>query len=320
MNRNKSILVFFLFFALLFCVACGLEQYRIDYPLHSAIYNNDRQKIQSMLAGGADINTPDKSGATPLHAAVCYQDEQSITVLLAAGAKINAQDKNGDTPLHNAVKCGAAETIVVLLKAGADINVPNNQGDTPILHAIKNYYLDMAIFVAGKGADTTVTDKGGNNLWHIAAEYLKDQTGEAGARDFFRTLKADTAAMNRDKKTPYVLAMEYGNLDIVAYLRHRGVKEYYKFTPSEDGVFKKLRGTTYIEPAVGSYKYTKQNEDLYHIAVVDCNHYAVPFKIENLRYTVPVVYGLAVAVDNINVPRRFARCMSKMGFEKIKEN
>ncbi len=61
-----------------------------------------------------------------------------IRLLLQAGAEVNAPDKNGATPLHRAVRNRCAAAVKCLLEAGADPTIRNKPGSTPFHLAVQN--------------------------------------------------------------------------------------------------------------------------------------------------------------------------------------
>lgn len=63
---------------------------------------------------------------------------KTIEVLLKAGAEINAPDKNGATALHRAVRTRCAAAVRCLLQAGADPELKNKPGSTPFHLAVQN--------------------------------------------------------------------------------------------------------------------------------------------------------------------------------------
>ncbi len=63
---------------------------------------------------------------------------QTIQCLLDQGAEIDAPDKNGATPLHRAVRTRCAGAVRCLLRAGADPALKNKPGSTPFHLAVQN--------------------------------------------------------------------------------------------------------------------------------------------------------------------------------------
>jgi len=66
------------------------------------------------------------------------QQVAMIRLLLKAGANINAPDKNGATPLHRAVRTRCAAAVKCLLDAGANPTIRNKPGSTPFHLAVQN--------------------------------------------------------------------------------------------------------------------------------------------------------------------------------------
>jgi ankyrin repeat protein len=61
-----------------------------------------------------------------------------IQLLLKAGAEIDAPDKNGATALHRAVRTRCAQAVECLLKAGADFGLKNKPGSAAFHLAVQN--------------------------------------------------------------------------------------------------------------------------------------------------------------------------------------
>lgn len=89
--------------------------------------------VRALLAAGASVSKPDKSGETPLHCAATFPVREVVAELLAAGADIRAQDSNGMTPLHLlAMFSDDADAAEALIAAGADVNAVDRLGHRPI--------------------------------------------------------------------------------------------------------------------------------------------------------------------------------------------
>ena len=63
---------------------------------------------------GADVNAKDTYNKTPLHCAVYNENLEITQLLIANGAEVNATDKDGDTPLHWAIFKGNLEITQLL--------------------------------------------------------------------------------------------------------------------------------------------------------------------------------------------------------------
>ena len=69
---------------------------------------------------------------TPLMKAAKEGNAEKVQELLAAGADVNAQDERGLTPLMWAAGNSFQNTVQILLNAGADIDIKNNKGRTAL--------------------------------------------------------------------------------------------------------------------------------------------------------------------------------------------
>ena len=88
-------------------------------PLIEAAKKGDTEKVQALLAQGADVNAKDKGGFTALMDAAWEGHTDTVQALLAHGADVNAKDNNGDTALMMAKEKGHKEIVHILKEAGA---------------------------------------------------------------------------------------------------------------------------------------------------------------------------------------------------------
>lgn len=90
------------------------QNMRRSRPLHYAadgcpgneIFDPKRQvkMIETLLKAGAEIDAPDKNGATALHRSVRTRCAAAVECLLEAGANPALKNKPGSTPFHLAVQ------------------------------------------------------------------------------------------------------------------------------------------------------------------------------------------------------------------------
>ena len=64
-----------------------------------AVMNGDGAAVRKLIAAKADVNAPQVDGATALHWAVYRDDVETANALIAAGAKVEAANREGTTPL-----------------------------------------------------------------------------------------------------------------------------------------------------------------------------------------------------------------------------
>ncbi len=91
----------------------GPLHYAADGYINGPVWDAKRQvkTIRCLLEAGADVNAPDKNGATPLHRAVRTRCAAAVEYLLQAGADPTQRNKPGSTPFHLAVQntgCGGS--------------------------------------------------------------------------------------------------------------------------------------------------------------------------------------------------------------------
>jgi hypothetical protein len=125
--------------------------HRQSGPLHYAadgcpgtdVFNPERQveTMQCLLEAGAEINAPDKNGATPLHRAVRTRCAAAVKHLLESGCKVLLKNKSGSTPFHLAVQntgrggsgsenaiVAQREIIKVFLAKGVSVRLKDGNG------------------------------------------------------------------------------------------------------------------------------------------------------------------------------------------------
>ncbi len=128
-------------------------------PLADAAMNGDRAAVQSLVQQKADLNAVQADGATAIQWAVYRDDLEMADVLIAAGANIKLANREGATPLYLASLHGSAPMIEKLLKAGADPNEIGPEGETPLMLAARTGNLDAMRVLLDQHADVNAKDK-----------------------------------------------------------------------------------------------------------------------------------------------------------------
>jgi Zn-dependent protease with chaperone function len=106
-------------------------------PLMQAAIDNDVDKLQELMAGGANLEEGDMNGSTALQFAVMWGNVEAAELLLAGGAEVNTVDHWGLTPLMNAVYSGSSmEMSQLLLSYGADPAMKDSDGLTAYDYAV----------------------------------------------------------------------------------------------------------------------------------------------------------------------------------------
>lgn len=113
----------------------GHQLYRIPKalePLHKAVKEGDRFKVETRLAHGDNPTTPVKHGLTPLHIAASVGVMDVADCLLKAGARVDDVCEEGLTPLYFAIQTGNPNIVGLLVNKGANLFHRNSHGYTPL--------------------------------------------------------------------------------------------------------------------------------------------------------------------------------------------
>ena len=138
--------------------------------LEHAVRNGNREMVQLLLWGKADVNARDRSGQT----ALMMLDEDATTDvvwdLLNAGAKVNLRDNDGDTALSEIAIVNNTEVMKTLLDAGAKVNAVNNEGQSALMKAAAEGLVNNIRVLVQAGADINQQDKSGKTALMYAKE------------------------------------------------------------------------------------------------------------------------------------------------------
>lgn len=121
-----------------------------------------------------DANARGLNGRTALSAYVWRGNKERVEKLLAHGADVNAVDNDGDAALHGAAQSGDVEIIRRLLDKGADPNAKNKQGGTPLMWAAVYGHTDAARLLLSRGADASLKDNDGITAVEWAVRNKRD--------------------------------------------------------------------------------------------------------------------------------------------------
>ncbi|MBC8218411.1 MAG: ankyrin repeat domain-containing protein, partial [Planctomycetes bacterium] len=90
--------------------------------LLQAVDGGDLDKVEAVIAAGADVNATSTGGFTSLHLALIRGHEEVAALLIANGADTHAKMTNGTTPLHFAAMGGCKRIAEFLIDDGLDLN------------------------------------------------------------------------------------------------------------------------------------------------------------------------------------------------------
>ena len=131
--------------------------------LHIACQKGQVEITESLLAGGADIQSQDHRGFSPLHSAAYAGQAQVVQILLQRGASLVSIDIDKRTPLHRAVQEAHENVVRLLVAAGKDgLEMRDVYGLTPLHLAVRvaswdgKRMHDIIQALLSKGADPDV--------------------------------------------------------------------------------------------------------------------------------------------------------------------
>ena len=90
-----------------------------------ALFAKDLDKLDKMLAEGADINMKDERGWTPLYYAVEYSDLEAVKVLMERGANRYATCNTSSNPFHESIVYGKHSIIQYFIAKGTKLFFEN---------------------------------------------------------------------------------------------------------------------------------------------------------------------------------------------------
>jgi len=103
-------------------------------PLHIVSDNHSDAHLAIaalLIENKADINRPDRSGATPLHIAAARNNFEMVNILCRReDVRLNVPNPQGYTPLHLAIFCNGVDSASLLIKAGACVTIQSNPADS----------------------------------------------------------------------------------------------------------------------------------------------------------------------------------------------
>ncbi len=128
-------------------------------PIADAAMNGDAATVRTLIEQKADVNALQADGATAIQWAVYRDDLEMADMLIAAGANTKLANREGATPLYLASLRGSAPMIEKLLKAGGDPNQLGPEGETPLMLVARTGNLDAIRLLLEHHADVNAKDK-----------------------------------------------------------------------------------------------------------------------------------------------------------------
>jgi ankyrin repeat protein len=228
-----------------------------DAPLVIAVRNKDTATARTLLTTTprVDVNQHTADGTTALHWAVYHNDADLVDRLLAAGANPNAKNDYGATPMSEAAVVGNVQVLKSLLAHKADIESPNADGQTALMIIARTSNVDAAKLLISHGAAVNAREqwRGQTPLMWAAAEaqpamvrlLLKskaDPNARSTVNEWTRQVTSEPRMQARPSGgfTPLLYAARKGCTDCVRALLDGGAD---KDLPDPDGVTPLLEAT-----------------------------------------------------------------------------
>ena len=195
------------------------KTYAMVTPFELALRNNVAnadERVEAMLAKGANLNLHDGEGRTLLSSALQWKDKKRVELLLRWKADPNVADKNGATPLTLAAHAADEATVRRLLEAGADPNKLSGNR-SPLDFAIKQklgWPIVELLMAKGAKPDAAIFKEAvESKKWDSAMKML-----DAGA-------PLPGAATDYPWTTPLVVAMKSADaLPLIEKMIEKGAK------------------------------------------------------------------------------------------------
>jgi ankyrin repeat protein len=217
----------------------AVKQIAVDgtTALHWAVYNDDADLVDRLVAAGADVNAANDYGATPLSQAAVVGNVRVIKRLLGAGADVESANADGQTALMVLARSSNVEAARLLLKRGARVDTRESwRQQTALMWAAAEAQPAMVKLLIDSGADVNARSRANNWERQVTAE-PRNQARPAGgftpllyaarrgclecARLLVKA-RADVDAVDPEGVSPLLLATLNFNFDTAAFLVEQG--------------------------------------------------------------------------------------------------
>jgi len=215
-----------------------------------AAERGDRATALTLLAKGADPNTPGPDGTTAIMYAAANDDVELVRALIKAGANVKAANQFGTSAVTEAAIIGSAPIVDALLKAGADPNFKNPEGETPLMAVARGGHVEAAKRLLEAGADINAREEWGGQsalMWAAAqsqaemVKFLASKGADLNARGVIRQWERKIITeprpkdMNKGGFTPLLYAAREGCVECARHLIAAGadpdVEDPERITP-----------------------------------------------------------------------------------------
>ncbi|GAA0970692.1 ankyrin repeat domain-containing protein [Actinocorallia libanotica] len=194
-----------------------------ELTLVEAAREGKLDRVNALIAGGAEVDRPDEEGTTALYAASVEGRVDVVRALLAAGADpdlLSLGDSDG-LPLCGAACWGHEETVAALLAGGAAVDGTEQRGWTALRWAVSNGRTGTVALLLEAGADP-------DDRARTPPLYLAASRGSLGVVRLLLRHGADPVGADRERggETALEAALRWTGVDVELELRVRKKEEY----------------------------------------------------------------------------------------------
>lgn len=236
----------------------GFKQTTLHWLLTRSSVFNDSEVVDLLLAYGVDISARDFNGQTALHLTTgkgsSYYNISEF--LLKHGAQVDVRDNRGETPFFGSASATYMDneaTLLLLVENGAQVDAVNEEGKTPLLSVVRTFnqygpsWFDSglsssteALLELGADANFTEAATGETALLQIL-ERPRATEEEYNAVKTLLAYRANVNVVDSRGRTPILLAIESGRIDIAELLLGHGAKADWVDVRVETLLFPLLR-------------------------------------------------------------------------------
>ncbi|MEM7175553.1 MAG: ankyrin repeat domain-containing protein, partial [Chlamydiota bacterium] len=174
-------------------------------PAYVATHQGRDKCLKLLIDTKADINRPDKNGATLAWVAAQQGQDKCLKLLIDVKVDINKPNKDGQTLAWIAAQSGQDKCLQLLIDTKADINKPNKDGQTPTWIATQQGQDKCLKLLIDAKVDINKPNKDGQTLAWIAT-----QSGQDKCLQLLIDAKADINKPNKDGIIPAYVAAQNG--------------------------------------------------------------------------------------------------------------
>ena len=185
-----------------------------ETPLHYAARGGNREIAELLIGAGAKISVRTKDGDTPLKIASAEGNKDVIELLLAAGGRIVTRKGRVSEALQNAAFSGNVAAVKMILKANPNAHGSDAEFACLAAHGVKLSVLEALVI---GGLPINVKDREGDTPLMYAV-----RAGRKNVVQFLLSRGADPNARSKEKKSPAVLASDFGHRDTLLLQKAAG--------------------------------------------------------------------------------------------------